>query len=220
MQCPECFENVPDDSTFLCDEDGNIEDGLRCPACFNCSPIGEWLPDNPEVNSWEVEQSGGVTPKQLYKLAYQLVRLKTYEGAVAADWDYAHNPTDEEQYHADLYQDVINNCNRQREAIEPLVPGHYEEAAFTCYKRRHDKVPSPKLAHLANNWGAAPFSHMPWRTDERDYYIGHYDFRLESPWMGEAWNRDNRERFIRRAREVFGLVKVEPPPTDLDEIPF
>lgn len=161
------------------------------------------------------------TAKQQYRMAYQLVRLRTYQGAVAEQWDYAHKPSEEEIHQAWLYQQVIDDCNRQREAIEPLVQDTYLEAAYSCYLRRLDRVPRPKLAHLANNFGIAPFGWGRFRTDERDYYIGQFNWRMVSRWMGEDWNKQQRERFIRRAREVFGLSQpIEQPPTDLDGIPF
>lgn len=151
-----------------------------------------------------------LTPKKLYQLGYRLVRLKTYEGAAYEQWDYAHNPTDYEVYQADLLWDVVLDCQRQLKEIEPIVGNTiYSAAATISYNSRNHHVPRPKLAHLANNWGLASFSYMPWRRDDRDRYIGHFDFHWESSWMGQEWNRDNQARFKKRAREVFGLEAVQ-----------
>lgn len=149
-------------------------------------------------------------PKEMYRLAYRLVRLQDYESATYEQWDYAHRPTDEEIYWADLMWDVVLDCRKQLEEIKPVVANtEYSRAATSHYNTRSHQVPRPKLAHLANNFGLAPFSHMPWRRDERDWYIGHFDWHWESPWMGKEWNRDNQARFLKRAREVFGLEAVQ-----------
>ncbi len=141
--------------------------------------------------------------KWRYELAYRYVRLRGYEAATYEDWDYAHNPTDEEIYYADLRWEVVEDCRWQLEEIKPAVEGTPElEAAYAHHTSRRDRVPRPKLAHLANCMGIAPFSHMPWRFDERDWYIGHFCWNLYSPGMSAEWNQQRRQRLLDQARQV------------------
>jgi hypothetical protein len=163
-----------------------------------------------ELRRRGLDLRGKPIARELYKMAYRLVRLKTYESEVYEQWDYAHNPSDEEICRADLMWDVVLDCRKCLAELKPLVEDTvYSIAAVSSYNHPRDVVPGPKLAHLANNFGLAPFSYMPWHTDDRDRYIGHYSWHLDSPWMGEDWNRQNVARFKKRAREVFGL-EVQP----------
>lgn len=144
--------------------------------------------------------------RELFKLAYGYVRLREYENATYEQWDYAHSPSGEELYRADLLWHIVQDCHRQLDELRPFVEGTTElERAYSCYVHSRNSVPLPKLAHLANCFGIAPFSHMPWRIDKRDWYIGHYDWHLESAHMGSRWNHNRRAEFLRAARELFGL---------------
>lgn len=144
-----------------------------------------------------------MSPKAKYKLAYRLVRLREYEHRTYEEWDYAHNPNDEEIYYADLRWSVVEDCRRQRAEIEPQLEGsEMVAAALDHWLKRNDKLPRlNKLAHLANNFGIAPFSNMPWRSDKRDWYIGHFVWRLPTY---KKWGA--RETFLKRAREIHGLL--------------
>lgn len=163
-----------------------------------------------ELRRRGLDLRGKPVARELYKIAYRVVRLETYEAATFEQWDYAHNPSDEELYQAELLWDVVLDARKCLAELKPLVKDTiYSTAAVSSYNHRRDSVPGPKLAHLANNFGLAPFSYVPWHSDDRDRYIGHYSWHLDSPWVGEDWNRQNLARFKKRAREVFGLQAVQ-----------
>ncbi len=167
--------------------------------------------------------------RTLYRLAYQFVRLMRYERETYEQWDYAHNPSDEEMASADASWSVVMDCRRQMDEIRPHLADHkalIQHASDHWLLRNGDpEKRMGRLPHLGNIIGICYSHDLPTRRSSQhmsyreSQYRSTHVWKLRSGPRADDSIRDRWEHFIKTARQrYFSKYWPEPPGLKLPDI--
>lgn len=174
-----------------------------------------------------------LTPQEAYRLAYRYLRLKRAAAASFSEWDYAHQPTEEEENDAAVAGLHASDCERQMQDIRPLLRGWpqmvraaaaslRELGAFQIWWRQYlTTAPYRRLWGMAYEMGLVSLSFdVAWRGAKNRYgqyrrtYVPRWDWRVAAvdSRYGTPGYRRLREEFLRKARLAFHPGHFPEPP--------